>query len=162
MLDFSLHEFDQLQAEQEVIWNPQPNMADLQAPTRAAVPGQALGPAVKRNMATSGNYTQLRHESFWERDLAAMRHSSAHAIPAPASGPSQQDGLLPTQRSADYAAEGIDNNALELEQRQRAGSSDSTERSKAVNRESQRRFRLRQKVQRCLLHLMLHCRQEHA
>lgn len=148
-------EFDQLQAEQaEIMWNPEPDLALVQVPSGAAGLVGAPGPAISQNMA-SENRTGLHDESLWERDFAGMPQGrgpgrsllQVHEPPeslAAAPGPNTQDSLLPTPSPADHAAE--DNDPLELQQRQRTGSSDSTERSKAVNRESQRRFRLRQKV----------------
>ena len=154
---WDLTEFDQLPAA-EFLWNSEPDLAAVQVPTGAAGLVGAPGPGVSQNMTSENN------ESFLERDFAAMpqgrgpgrRLLDLQEPPAnlgAALDPNRQDSLLPTPSPADNIAEDIDNSALELQQRQRTGSSDSTERSKAVNRESQRRFRLRQKVQLCLLHL---------
>ena len=159
--DFS-PEFDQLQAA-EFMWNPEPDQAAVQVPTGAGGLAGAPGPTVSQHMVSESG-TVLHDEAFWERDFAAVpqgrgpgrtllqvEEPPASLVAAP--GPSRQDSLLPTPSPADNAAEDNDNNPMELQQRQRTGSSDSTERSKAVNRESQRRFRLRQKVHLCLLHL---------
>ena len=157
--DFS-PEFDQLQAA-EFMWNPEPDLAAV--PTGAAGLAGAPGLTVSQHLASESG-TVLHDEAFWERDCAAVpqgrgprrsllqiEEPPANLVAAP--GPIRQDSLLPTPSPADNAAEDNDNNPLELQQWQRTGSSDSTERSKAVNRESQRRFRLRQKVYLCLLHL---------
>ena len=149
MWDFS-SEFDQLPAA-EFMWNPEADLAADQVSTGAAGLVAVLGPSVSQNMA-SENGTVLHKESFWERDFVAMPQMRGpgrrllQVEEPPASLVNRQDSLLPTPSPADNAAEDNDNSALQLQQRQRTGSSDSTERSKAVNRESQRRFRLRQKV----------------
>lgn len=147
----TLPEFDQLQAESEFMWNPAPDAAAVQVPTRAAARSGAPGPRMARNMA-SGNGPLLSDGPYWECAFAAMPPGRAPAAPGAAHGPGRQD-LLPTPSPADNSAEDKGNSALDLQQRQGTGSSDSVERSKAVNRESQRRFRLRQKVQLCFLPL---------
>lgn len=146
--DFSLPEFDQLQDQTELLWKLEPEMADVMTTAPAQAPVQVAGPNVFRSsFGFSGNTTQLRDEPSWERSFAAMSQNRNHALSGQAHGPSTQDSLLPTPCPGDTAVEDAANAPLELQQRQRTGSSDSTERSKAVNRESQRRFRLRQKVQ---------------
>ena len=150
--DFSLPEFEQLQAEQaDFVWNPLPDVTEAEVRTTAELPAKLTRPAVPPNgfgmLTSSGNSTQSRTESLWDPDLALLPQVKTHASPGTASDPSRQDSLLPTPSPADNAVEDVDNNnAEEVHQRQRTASSDSTERSKAVNRESQRRFRLRQKV----------------
>lgn len=151
MWDFSLPEFEQFQAEQaEFVWNPLADVTDAEARATAELPARMARPAVPPNsfgmLTSSGNSTQSRNESLWDPDLALLPQIRAHASLGTASDPSRQDSLLPNPSPADNAAEDVDNNAEEIHQRQRTASSDSTERSKAVNRESQRRFRLRQKV----------------
>lgn len=154
--DFSLPEFDQLQAESEFMWNPAPDAVGAQVPTRAAARSGAPGPRMARPMASGnmayGNGLQWPDGPYWERGFAAVPPGRAPAGPGAAPGPGRQDSLLPTPSPAENSSEDKDNNALDLQQRQGTGSSDSVERSKAVNRESQRRFRLRQKVQLCFLH----------
>ncbi|KAL3135585.1 hypothetical protein ABBQ38_006065 [Trebouxia sp. C0009 RCD-2024] len=145
--DFSLPEFDQLQDQTELLWKLEPEMADVMTTAPAQAPVQVAGPNVFRSsFGFSGNTTQLRDEPSWERSFAAMSQNRNHALSGQAHGPSTQDSLLPTPCPGDTAVEDAANAPLELQQRQRTGSSDSTERSKAVNRESQRRFRLRQKA----------------
>lgn len=140
--DFSLPEFDLLQAEQaELLWKPDPDVADVVATAPGPAAVQVATPTVFRNSFGSTT-APPRDGSFQERSFAAMPQSRSNAVPGQAPVPSRQDSLLPTPSPA----EDFDNSAVELHQRQRTGSLDTTERSKAVNRESQRRFRLRQKV----------------
>ena len=134
------------------MWNPAPDAADVQIPTRTAARSGAPGPRMASGNMASGNGPLLPDGPYWERAFAAMPAGRAPAVPGAAPGPGRQD-LLPTPSPAENPADDKDNSALDLQQRQGTGSSDSVERSKAVNRESQRRFRLRQKVQLCFLPL---------
>ena len=149
--DFSLPEFEQLQAEQaEFIWNPLVDVPDTEVPSAAALPAKMTQASVSLTMldtlTTSDKSSQSRKESLWERDLATMPQVTAHASSGKAGDPGRQDSLLPSPSPEDHTVEDFDDKADEAQQRQRTNSSDTTERSKAVNRESQRRFRLRQKA----------------
>ena len=148
--DFSLPEFDQLQDQTDLMWKLESEIADVVPAAPGQAPVQMATPTVFRSsFGIPGNTAQLREESPWERSFAAMPQIRSNALLGQAPVPSKQDSLLPTPCPGD-TVEDIADAPLELQQRQRTGSSDSIERSKAVNRESQRRFRIRQKVQRCL------------
>ncbi|DBB01931.1 hypothetical protein WJX77_006316 [Trebouxia sp. C0004] len=144
--DISVPELEQLQAEQaELIWNPLPDVtdADTQAtiglsslPSRSALPM----PDVGGNISTAKSSGQREHDT-WEPSSSAEQAKVTNRRQA-SLNTTRQDSL-PTPSPADkYVQDDIE----EPSQRQRTGSSDSSERSKAVNRESQRRFRLRQKA----------------
>lgn len=148
--DFSVPELDQLQAEQaELIWNPLtlPDItdADIQAtldlsslPSRAAVSMPDGG-----GFSTSRSSGQ-REDDSWEpgSSVQQAKVSNRRLVSVNQAG---QDSF-PTPSPADDDAQDDIEEPSQPSQRQRTGSSDSSERSKAVNRESQRRFRLRQKV----------------
>ncbi|DBA66859.1 TPA: hypothetical protein ACH3X2_001993 [Trebouxia sp. C0005] len=146
--DFSVPELDQLQAEQaELIWNPLPDItdADIQAtldlsslPSRAAVSMPDGG-----GFSTSRSSGQ-REDDSWEpgSSVQQAKVSNRRLISVNQAG---QDSF-PTPSPADNDAQDDIEEPSQPSQRQRTGSSDSSERSKAVNRESQRRFRLRQKA----------------
>ena len=142
--DFSVPELEQLQAEQaELIWSPLPDVTDIQAtiglsslPSRSALPMPDGGGLSTRS---SGQ----REDASWEPGSSAQQAKVINRREA-SLNTARQDSF-PTPSPADnYAQDDIE----EPSQRQRTGSSDNSERSKAVNRESQRRFRLRQKVSR--------------
>ena len=145
--DFSVPELEQLQAEQaELIWNPLPDVtdADIQATIGLpSLPSSSALPMPDGGGLSTTRSSGQREEDSWEPSSSAQQAKVTSRRQA-ALNTARQDSL-PTPSPADkYVQDDIE----EPSQRQRTGSSDNSERSKAVNRESQRRFRLRQKVPR--------------
>ena len=148
--DFSVPELEQLQAEQaEFLWNPlsETPEAEIAAtmrlsslPLQSALPPNSLDvPATRTDVQTR----RVPAEPSWSRPSAEAPSGDRSAF-ARQQSMSKQDHSLPTQAPSEAPTGQED--SQNASQRQRAHSSDNSERSKAVNRESQRRFRLRQKV----------------
>ncbi len=147
--DFSVPDLDQLQAEQaDLIWNPLPDVtdADIHATlglssisSRSAFRPESLGLLPARSNSQPGD------ECLWDQGASMLRSEKGNGSQRQSSlDLSRHDDLQPTPSPLDTST--AQEEVEEASQRQRTGSSDSSERSKAVNRESQRRFRLRQKV----------------
>jgi len=145
--DFSVPDLEQLQAEQaELIWNPLPDVTDAEIQATIGLPSlpspSALAMPDGGGVSTTRSSGQ-REDDSWEPSSSAQQAKVTNRRQASINA-ARQDSF-PTPSPADnYVQDDMEGPS----QRQRTGSSDNSERSKAVNRESQRRFRLRQKVSR--------------
>ena len=149
--DFSVPDLEQLGAEQaELVWNPIPEVTEADIQTTLRYPSMSsrsiLGPD-SLGLLPARSRSPPRNEFLWDRGTSLPQADSTNSSRRGAALNSnrlseQKLDLLPTRSPVDTAQDEIE----EPSQRQRTGSCDSSERSKAVNRESQRRFRLRQKV----------------
>ncbi|DBB14882.1 TPA: hypothetical protein ACH3X3_004483 [Trebouxia sp. C0006] len=143
--DFSVPELEQLQAEQaELSWNPLPDVTDADIQATIGLPSlpssSALAMPDGGGVSTTRSSGQ-REDDSWEPSSSAQQAKVTNRRQA-AINAARQDSF-PTPSPADNY---VQDDMEEPSQRQRTGSSDNSERSKAVNRESQRRFRLRQKA----------------
>ncbi len=145
--DFSVPELEQLQAEQaELIWNPLPDVTD--ADIHATIGLSSLPSPLALPMPDGGGVSTTRssgqrEDDSWEPSSSAQQAKVTNRRQASLNA-ARQDSFPTPSPSDNYVQDDME----EPSQRQRTGSSDNSERSKAVNRESQRRFRLRQKVAR--------------
>ena len=149
--DFSAPDFDQLQADQpELIWNPLPDVSDdLQAALGLSpiVPGSLLPCSQSANSDVQTEISECLPGDGHKREhsTALPQRDKVNVRRRPAALTiTRHDNASPNIGSPDTSSP--HEQVQEATQRQRVASLDNSERSKAVNRESQRRFRLRQKV----------------
>ena len=140
--DFSIPDLEQLQAEQaELIWNPQPDDTDADLQVSLGLPNLSSQAALPSGLSTLTTFGRPENTSFRNSALEEKVDNTKQASQSAA-----RQESYPTPSPADHSARDEDEEPGQPSQRQRTGSSDNSERNKAVNRESQRRFRLRQKV----------------
>lgn len=153
--DFSIPDLEQLQAEQaELIWEPHLDDTDADLQVILGLPNlstQAALPSGSAGLSTATTSGRPENNSFRYSAPEAKVDNTRQASQSAA-----RQESYPTPSPADNSARDEDEDPNQPSQRQRTGSSDNSERNKAVNRESQRRFRLRQKVHETTT-LLLQC-----